>query len=212
MGPNGIAILAGGAVAAYLLGAVPFALILGKAVSKTDVRTVGSGSVGATNLVRVAGWRWGGICLALDFLKGFLPALVGRLCFQADLLLLHSIVWGLAAIVGHIFPVYLRFKGGKGVATSFGVVAAISPIATGAGLVVWIITVAISRYVSLGSILGASAYAIAAVVLNGDRLGAGLLVTCFAILIPLVIIPTHRANIRRLLAGKENKIGRRHEG
>jgi len=212
MGPNGIAILAGGAVAAYLLGAVPFALILGKAAGKTDVRTVGSGNVGATNLARVAGWRWGGVCLALDFLKGFLPALAGRLWFQADFHLLHSIVWGLAAILGHVFPVYLRFKGGKGVATSFGVVAAVSPIATAAGLAVWIITVAISRYVSLGSILGASAYGIAAVALNGDRLGAGLLVTCFAILIPLVIIPTHRANIRRLLAGKENKIGRRHKG
>jgi len=212
MGPNGIAILAGGAVAAYLLGAVPFALILGKAVSKTDVRSVGSGNVGATNLARVAGWRWGGICLALDFLKGFLPALVGRLWFQADLALLHSIVWGLAAILGHIFPIYLRFKGGKGVATSFGVVAAVSPIATGAGLAVWIVTVAISRFISLGSILGASAYAIAAVVLNSDRLGAGLLVTCFAILIPLVIIPTHRANVRRLLVRQESKIGRRHKG
>ncbi len=215
MGPNGIAILAGGVVAAYLLGAVPFALVLGKAASKTDVRTVGSGNVGATNLARVAGWRWGGICLALDFLKGFVPAFVG---WQVGELLhaepdkVYAITWGLAAIAGHIFPVYLRFKGGKGVATSFGVVAAVSPIATGAGLVVWIVTLAITRYVSLGSILGASAYAIAAVVLNRDRLGAGVLVTCFAILIPLVIIPTHRANIRRLLAGKENKIGRRHKG
>ena len=203
MGANGIAILAGGAIAAYLLGAGPFALIL--------VRKVGSGSVGATNLVRVAGWRWGGICLALDFLKGFLPALVGRFWFHADLELLHSITWGLAAIIGHIFPVYLRFKGGKGVATSFGVVTAVSPIATGIALIVWAVTVAVSRYISLGSMLAASAYAITAVALSRDRLGSGLLVTCFAILLPLVIIPTHRANIRRLLTGNENKIGRRHE-
>jgi len=211
MGANGIAILAGGAVAVYLLGAVPFALILGKAICKTDVRKVGSGNVGATNLARVAGWRWGGICLALDFLKGFVPALVGRFWFHADLELLHSITWGLAAIIGHIFPVYLRFKGGKGVATSFGVVTAVSPIATGIALIVWAVTVAVSRYISLGSMLAASAYAITAIVLSRDRLGSGLLVTCFAILLPLVIIPTHRANIRRLLTGNENKIGRRHE-
>jgi len=202
MGANGIAILAGGAVAAYLLGAVPFALILGKVIAKTDVRKVGSGNVGATNLARVAGWRWGGICLALDFLKGFVPALVGRFWFHADLELLHSITWGLAAIIGHIFPVYLRFKGGKGVATSFGVVTAVSPIATGIALIVWAVTVAVSRYISLGSMLAA---------LSRDRLGSGLVVTCFAILLPLVIIPTHRANIRRLLTGNENKIGRRHE-
>lgn len=211
MGANGIAILAGGAIAAYLLGAVPFALILGKAIAKTDVRKVGSGNVGATNLARVAGWRWGGICLALDFLKGLVPALVGRFWFHAELELLHSITWGLAAIIGHIFPVYLRFKGGKGVATSFGVVTAVSPIATGIALIVWAATVAVSRYISLGSMLAASAYAITAIVLSRDRLGAGLLVTCFAILLPLVIILTHHANIRRLLAGNENKIGRRHE-
>ena len=214
MGANGIAILAGGAIAAYLLGAVPFALILGKAIAKTDVRKVGSGSVGATNLVRVAGWRWGGICLALDFLKGFLPAVTGwRLGEVLDVGpdKLFAIAWGVAAIIGHIFPVYLRFKGGKGVATSFGVVTAVSPIATGIALIVWAVTVAVSRYISLGSMLAASAYAITAIALSRGRLGSGLVVTCFAILLPLVIIPTHHANIRRLLTGNENKIGRRHE-
>jgi len=210
---QGAALLAAGAVVAYLIGAVPFALILGKAVCKTDVRGIGSGNVGATNLARVAGWRWGGLCLGLDFLKGFLPAIAGTwLGAGAGILALFSIVWGLAAILGHVFPVYLRFKGGKGVATSFGVVAAVSPIAAAAAVLVWVVTVAASRYISLGSILGSLAYALTALALAEDRFGRGLLLTCFAILIPLVIIPTHHVNIRRLLAGKEHKIGEGQKG
>ncbi len=210
---QGVPLLAAGAVVAYLIGAVPFALILGKAVCKTDVRKVGSGNVGATNLARVAGWRWGGLCLGLDFLKGFIPAMAGRwLGAGASILALFPIVWGLAAIVGHVFPIYLRFKGGKGVATSFGVVTAVSPIAAGAAVAVWVLAVAATRYISFGSMLGSVAYAVTAAALADDRLGRGLLLTCFAVLIPLVIIPTHHANIRRLLAGKERKIGARQKG
>jgi glycerol-3-phosphate acyltransferase PlsY len=202
-------------VAAYLLGSVPFAFLIAWAHGK-DLRTIGSGNIGATNLARAVGRKWGYICFALDVLKGLAPmAITGTIIGVPDnpgFLSLWLLV-GIAAILGHVFPIYLRFKGGKGVATSFGVALGLWPYFTVCALialVVWIAVVLIWHYVSLASICAAVAFPIA--------LALGILaiptwhstnlwpLLIAAIVIPILVIVRHRENIRRLAAGTENKV------
>jgi glycerol-3-phosphate acyltransferase PlsY len=202
-------------VAAYLLGSVPFAFLIAWAHSK-DLRTIGSGNIGATNLARAVGRKWGYVCFALDVLKGLAPmAVVGAVTGVADNALALSL-WllvGIAAILGHVFPVYLRFKGGKGVATSFGVALGLWPYFTLCAviaLVVWIAVVLIWRYISLASICAAAAFPIA--------LAVGILAVpswhstslwpllIAAVVIPILVIVRHRDNIRRLAAGTESRV------
>ncbi len=202
-------------VAAYLLGAVPFAFLIAWAHGK-DLRTIGSGNIGATNLARAVGRQWGYVCFALDVLKGLAPmAIVGGMSAGPahPLFLSWWLLVGIAAILGHVFPVYLRFKGGKGVATSFGVALGLWPYFTLCALitlVVWIAVVLTWRYVSLASICAAVAFPIA--------LALGMLalpnwqatnlwpLLIAAIVIPVLVIVRHRDNIRRLAAGMENRI------
>jgi len=202
-------------VAAYLLGSVPFAFLIARAHGK-DLRTIGSGNIGATNLARAVGRRWGYFCFALDVLKGLVPvAIVGAMDGVSDTPLRLSL-WllvGIAAILGHVFPVYLRFKGGKGVATSFGVALGLWPYFTLCALValpVWIVVVLIWHYVSLASISAAVAFPIALVlgiliVPNWHSASLWPLVVA-AIVIPILVIVRHRENIRRLVAGTESKV------
>lgn len=200
---------------AYLLGSVPFAFLIARAHGK-DLRTIGSGNIGATNLARALGRKWGYICFALDVLKGFipmvaLPAIAGRPDNPALLALWLAV--GIAAILGHVYPVTLGFKGGKGVATSFGVTLGLWPYFTIPGLVallVWVAVVRVWRYVSLASICGAVAFPLALLI--------GILIVpawtasslwplmIAAIAIPTMVIVRHRENVKRLLAGTESKI------
>jgi glycerol-3-phosphate acyltransferase PlsY len=202
-------------IAAYLLGSVPFGVIIAKAHGK-DLRTIGSGNIGATNVSRALGRKWAYFCFLLDVLKGLVPTLLAVLLISfppgtTELLLVLGV--GVAAILGHIFPVYLKFKNGKGVATSFGVALGLWPFYTVCALaafVIWVVVVLIWRYVSLASLIASVAFPAAlllAILLVPDWQLAQLwplLVAATAI--PIMVILRHRQNIKRLLAGTENKI------
>jgi glycerol-3-phosphate acyltransferase PlsY len=200
---------------AYLLGSVPVAFLIARLYGK-DLRQVGSGNIGATNLARACGRKWGYICFALDVLKGLVPMIVVGATANGPHEPAFLALWlgvGIAAVLGHVFSVFLRFKGGKGVATSFGVALGLWPYFTLCALIallVWVAVVLKWRYVSLASICGSAAFAVAmgaAVVLNPrwnvDALWP-LLIAATAI--PILVIVRHRQNIQRLLAGTESKI------
>jgi glycerol-3-phosphate acyltransferase PlsY len=198
------------AIAGYLLGSVPFGYLLVRFFRKSDIRETGSGNIGATNVIR-SGAKWLGIAtLLLDAGKGAAAVLIGSALARHALappavVINASAVAGLAAILGHIFPVWLRFKGGKGVATGLGVFLALSPVATLASLAIFLIVFLSMRFVSLASILGAASFPLAAALLQ-----RGLWTPAFAacvILGPALIIVKHSENIRRLIAGTEHRWG-----
>ena len=190
----------------YLIGAIPFAWIVAKAKG-VDIRAVGSGNVGATNVFRAIGKGWGVLTFALDVAKGFLPAFLIPLLWSApDWPQNSGLLFGCAAIAGHNWPVYLKFKGGKGVATSAGVLLGVAPASVGIGLVVWLLTMAISRYVSLASILAAAAIPVAGWLLYGT---ANPLLAIVLTVLGGIVIWRHRSNIARLRAGTEHRFDRR---
>lgn len=191
-------------VGSYLAGSIPTSYILGMRLRGVDLRKSGSGNLGATNAFRVLGWKIGVAVLAIDILKGYIPTLAvlmwgggGSLSSQNAALLA-----GLAAILGHMFTVFMHFKGGKGVATSMGVFLALAPKAFLLTLAVCLIIIAVSRYVSLGSLTGAVLLPILIRVFYPEW------TTLFVItlVIGLMLIIKHRANIGRLLRGREHKI------
>lgn len=199
----------------FLLGGVPFGLILGLAKG-VDIRKVGSGNVGATNLSRALGRPWGIAAFLLDLAKGLVPVLVagalesppgGRSVLGTggwDLALV-----GILAILGHVFSPYLRFRGGKGVATTFGVMAALSWLAALVAGVVWLACFAAFRVVSIASLAAAAALPVAVAVLDRGRTdGAWPAVQAFSIAVALLIVVRHRSNIQRLLRGEELAPGR----
>jgi len=182
-------------VTAYLLGSVPTGLLLGKAYG-IDVRKEGSGNIGATNLYRTVGRKVGILTLIGDCLKGLIPVLV----VQFSSLPVDYAAWvGLAAFCGHVFSVFLRFKGGKGVATALGVFLALTPLAVGIALAVFVALMLIWRYVSLGSIAAAATMPLV-VMLSGDAV-----LKFVTVIIAVVVIAKHHENIRRLLAGTESR-------
>jgi len=207
---------------AYLIGSIPFGVILGK-IKGVDIRKVGSGNVGATNVGRVLGRRWGYTCFLLDVIKGFLPSfiagiLIGVIRFDGEALgsmptLTQQLAWLIVAggaIMGHVFNVWLGFRGGKGVATSLGAGFGVFPYFTFPALLaftVWMIVALISRYVSLASIIGCSAFLPIFVLLHLGNIGELWLFTVFTSTIVVLVNVTHRANIKRLIAGTESKIG-----
>ena len=189
-------------LAAYLFGAIPFGLLVAKSHG-VDIRTQGSGNIGATNVFRVIGKGWGIFTFVLDALKGFIPSFFfPRL---AGLDAEWGVLFGIVAILGHSFPVYLKFKGGKGVATSAGMLLGIAPLAVLVGFVCWVLCMVISRIVSLSSIVAAVAVAIAVWVLDPNALVVNAALTLLA----LLVIWLHRANIRRLLNGTESRFGKK---
>jgi acyl phosphate:glycerol-3-phosphate acyltransferase len=185
-------------VFAYLLGSVPSGYVLGK-LAGVDVRKTGSGNVGATNVARVVGKRQGVLTLLFDMAKGLLPVVLGR---KMDLGTTAIAITGIAAFIGHLYPVYLRFKGGKGVATALGVLLALAPLATAVLSLVFTIVVGCSRIVSLGSIVAAAAVPVTLWVLSypPPLVGVGAFLGA-------MIIWRHRSNIQRLLAGNEPRFG-----
>lgn len=188
-------------LAAYLLGAIPFGLLLAK-LKGVDLQKVGSGNIGATNVYRCVGKRWGIAAFVLDAIKGFVPAFVFPMTVSSAPAWL-GLACGVAAVAGHNWPVWLKFKGGKGVSTSAGMLLGIAPAAVGIGFAVFAITVLLTRYVSLGSIL--AAIAVPSAFLAMDRTENHLLAGALVVM-GLLTIFKHRANIRRLLAGTEPKI------
>ena len=198
------------AVMSYLLGAVPFGLLIAR-LKGVDIRKVGSGNIGATNVLRAVGKPWGIATFACDALKGFLPAalfpIVGN-HFGADFqsLELWGVVCAVAAILGHNFPIYLGFKGGKGVATSAGALLGLAPLAVVIGLFVWAVFFFTLRYVSLASIVAASSVVVSAWVLYRDR---DLLLPVVLTVLGSLVIARHHANIRRLLNGTESRFERK---
>ena len=182
---------------AYLVGSVPFGYLIGRARG-VDVRTVGSKNIGATNVYRTVGKGWGLLAFLCDFLKGLLPTLAAlRWGGDADL----PVCVGLACVVGHTLTVFMRFRGGKGVATAFGMMIALLPYPTLAAFGVFVVTVWLSHYISLGSILAAATLGVLAWVVPGT-LFLRLVVTAIAVF----VIVKHRSNIARLAKGCENKI------
>ncbi|MDD5327733.1 MAG: glycerol-3-phosphate 1-O-acyltransferase PlsY [Phycisphaerae bacterium] len=202
---------------AYLLGAIPFGLIIARAHGK-DLRSIGSGNIGATNLSRAVGKKWAYLCFLLDAAKGLLPMAVAVRFISspptvAELFLVLAA--GCAAVLGHIFPIYLKFKGGKGVATSFGVALGLWPyytICAAVAFLIWLTVLLLWRYVSLASITASVAFPLTLVLMI--KLARGwdfanlwpLLIA--AVAIPIMVVLRHRENIKRLIAGTESKISR----
>jgi len=189
-------------IGSYLLGAVPFGLIFTKLLSRVDVRTVGSGNIGATNVLRAAGKKAALLTLLADALKGYLPVLIAKLLFQDDYV---TILCGAAAVLGHNFPVYLKFKGGKGVATSYGVVLAVSPFIGLFCLLAWLLAAFLWRYSSLSALVSFACYPILTFLMTTHASRPYGLLSLF---IFGMIYYRHRENIKRLLAGTESKIGK----
>lgn len=204
------------AAIAYLLGSIPFGYLLVRIFRGEDIRQTGSGNIGATNVARSGAKGLGIATLALDTVKGFVAVLLAAILVRRqfppvmfcgnpviEARMLGMSIAALFAVLGHVFPVWLKFKGGKGVATALGVFCILFPKAILVSLAIFVLVVATTRYVSLGSILAAIAFPIAAYFLEyPDRLPL-LLISVVA----LIIVLKHHQNIRRMLAGTENRFG-----
>jgi len=186
-------------VGSYLIGSIPFAYIITKTARGIDIRNFGSGNPGATNVFRVAGKTYGLITLMFDFLKGLITVSVTKL-FYPDLISI-SIICGLLSIIGHNWPVWLKFRGGKGFATSLGVLLGLIPLVTLFGLITFVIIFILTKYVSLSSVLS-SIVVIAMCWIKREQ----LILCLFVTLTGLMIIIRHRPNIVRLLKGTESKL------
>lgn len=198
--------LAAAGLVGFMLGSIPFSWILARLFGGVDIRTVGSGNVGATNVARSLGWGAGGVALLLDTAKGaaavlLAPALAGPGAPAAGLLA------GGLAVVGHMISPFLRFRGGKGVATGAGVFAVLAPWALAAAGGVFVLVVATTRMVSAGSIGAAATLPLFAL-----GFGAGGRVAVLAALVGALVILRHRANIARIIDGNERRIGRPRDG
>jgi len=193
-------------IAAYLIGAIPFSVLFGKIFYNKDIRKFGSGNAGATNTFRVLGATAGIIVLILDIGKGMLAVLLANWITGIDAasFTYYQIALGFTAAIGHIFPVYLAFKGGKGVATLFGAVLVIFPWAALFCMITFAVVFFSTRFVSLGSISASLVFMIA--ILFFDERKNQWPILFFAIAAPAIIIYTHRKNIQRLLKGTENRI------
>jgi acyl-phosphate glycerol 3-phosphate acyltransferase len=194
---------------AYLIGGVPFGYLVAR-WRGVDILKHGSGNIGATNVGRVLGRRLGILVFCLDFAKGALPVLaalrLGESVGQPPQVL--GVGAGLAAFLGHLFPIYLRFRGGKGVATGAGVVAVLMPIPALAALVTWLAVVCASRYVSVASLTAALALCVIQLTATPAPLaGEDLIISVFCIVAALLVCVRHRANLSRLLRGEENRLG-----
>ncbi len=197
------------AIAAYLLGSIPVGYLLVRIFRRQDIRTVGSGNIGATNVLRSGGKALGAATFILDVCKGALAVLLAAMIAGSVLPTVPQrnveALAALFAVFGHMFPVWLHFRGGKGVATGFGVFLVAAPWAALSAITVFAIVCAITRYVSLGSILGAASFPIFAwFMVKGER---PVFFIAVQATVALLIIVKHHPNIRRLLAGNEHRFG-----
>jgi glycerol-3-phosphate acyltransferase PlsY len=197
------------AVAAYLLGSIPTGYLLVRIFRHQDIRSFGSGNIGATNVLRSGGKVLGAATFLLDVLKGmssvWLGALLGAILLPMIPVRNLEALAALFAVLGHMFPIWLHFRGGKGVATAFGVFLVAAPLGALAAITVFAIVLLLTRYVSLASILGAASFpAFAWFLVHGDRPPFFIAVQCA---VALLIILKHHQNILRLLTGQESRIG-----
>ena len=190
---------------AYLLGSIPSAVWYGKVFHSIDIRQHGSGNAGATNSLRTLGKKAGVIVLIFDFLKGFLAVYLTSYFIKNDIEW-EPLFFGIAAVLGHIYPVFAQFRGGKGVATAIGVVVAVLPMAALVCVAVFFLTVMLTKYVSLASLLGALAFPVQVSLNIWNNIShpnyMGLAWSLF-----FLLVFTHRENITRLLKGTESKFG-----
>jgi glycerol-3-phosphate acyltransferase PlsY len=193
-------------VLSYVLGSISFSVRIGKWIYGVDVRNHGSGNAGATNTFRVLGTKAGIVVLVLDVLKGLLAVMLPVWCLsqiQSPVLFENfRVMCGAAAVLGHVFPVFERFKGGKGVATLLGVAVGMFPQAALICIGLFLTILLLTRYVSLGSILASLAYGLILLLVERVHHDASII---YAICIPLLVIITHKANIQRLITGSENR-------
>ena len=193
---------------AYLTGAFPSAVWVGKTFYKIDVREYGSGNAGATNTFRVLGKGAGIPVLFMDIFKGWLAVNYALLISNSselspELFFENQLAFGIAAVIGHLFPVYTGFRGGKGIATMMGLLIGLNPLAALFSFLVFVVVFLVSKYVSLGSIVASMAFPVFVMfVLNSDNSSLNL----FAIFIPILSLITHQKNIERLIRGEENKV------
>jgi acyl phosphate:glycerol-3-phosphate acyltransferase len=187
-------------VAAYLMGSIPFAQLLSKRRG-VDLRRVGSGNVGATNVLRTIGVRQAVLAMMLDAVKGTLAVLVAQRLTNG---VAAPVAAGLASMVGHVYPVWLHFRGGKGVATAAGAFAVLAPVAAAVAVGVFLLTVAITRFISVGSM--AAALTLAGWTIASD---APTVVGIGAAIGAVLVLLGHRANVIRLVAGTERRVGQR---
>ena len=188
---------------AYLAGSIPFGFLIGK-MRGVDVRTVGSKNIGATNVFRTVGKKWGLLAFLCDFLKGFVPVLLAKK-FGGEAHLPLAV--GLMTVVGHMFTCFMKFKGGKGIATGFGMLVGLLPWLVLTAFGIWAVTVWLSHYISLGSCLAAAFLAVGVwFPWLGSEGWRNLPLSLVVTLVALVAIYKHKTNIRRLIDGCENKI------
>ncbi|MCM3403253.1 glycerol-3-phosphate 1-O-acyltransferase PlsY [Cytobacillus oceanisediminis] len=180
----------------YLIGSFSFALVIGKLFYKTDIRGYGSGNLGATNVYRVLGKKAGLIVAIADLLKGTFACLLPQILNSG----VNPIICGLLAILGHVFPIFAGFKGGKAVATATGVLLFLTPFGTLTGFVVFLLTLILSKYVSLSSMLAGIAIFIYSLIFE-DKV-----IIALSLFISVLVITLHRQNIKRLIRGTENKL------
>lgn len=194
-------------VIAYLIGSIPTALIISKRFFGIDIRDYGSGNMGATNTFRVLGSRYGTIVMLCDIAKGMAAALLFTLIpfyFHHELERTNFMIGlGLSAVVGHIFPIFANFKGGKGVATLFGMIIAVQPVVAASCVGVFLLVLYLTRYVSLSSILAALMLPVCVLWIWNEN---EVLYRVFALLVAILVIFTHQKNISRLLKGVESRI------
>ncbi|HHW57668.1 MAG TPA: glycerol-3-phosphate acyltransferase [Clostridia bacterium] len=188
------------AIIAYFIGCINNAYILTKYTRKIDIRNYGSGNAGATNVLRVLGYKAAAPVFTLDVLKGVIAVLIGKYLMGNT----GAMIAGIAVVCGHNWPVFLKFRGGKGIATSVGVVMTVSPLLGVIAVVIGILVIALTKYVSLGSITGSASFAILnAIFWNSTQ------VFVFSLILASLAIFQHRSNIKRLLAGTESKVGQK---
>jgi acyl phosphate:glycerol-3-phosphate acyltransferase len=196
-------------ILAYLIGSIPTALIISKKFFGVDIREYGSGNMGATNTFRILGKKYGTIVMICDILKGMLAVGLFYLIpfyLQSDNETERTnlmVGLGLSAVLGHIFPIWANFKGGKGVATLFGMIIAIQPVVAGACVGVFLLVLFLTRFVSLSSILAGIMLPISVLWIWNER---EFVYRTFAILVAVLIILTHQKNINKLLHGVENRV------
>ena len=195
----------------YLIGAIPWGYLIGKRHG-VDIRTLGSKNIGATNVTRVIGKWHGKLCFLLDFLKGLIPVLVVTILLREKIITddykVSQMLAALCAVLGHIFPVYLRFRGGKGVSTAAGALLGLAPYSFVVAGTTWVLVYLISRYVSLASIAAAAVLPVTATFIyffKNDLYPRSPYVLGFLYLLAILAILRHTANIKRLLNGTENK-------
>ena len=193
-------------ILSYLIGSVPFSIIAGKLLKGIDVREYGSGNAGATNTFRVLGKKAGIPVLLLDVLKGYLAVnLVWYTSYvpSTEIYINLQLTFGIAAVLGHVFPIYVGFRGGKGVATLLGFMLAVFPEAALISIAVFILTLLFSKYVSLSSIFAGLFFPFGVYYLSENLVPTMMI---FAVFVPILLIATHQRNIERLVRGDENKV------